>query len=216
MAKNKQLAQVFHFDLYGKREDKYDFLNENSIASVKWNELQPAEPNYYFVNKDFAAQSEYDKGFKINELFPVNSVGIVTARDGFTIHSTKEDVKNTIEEFLGLKDEVARIRFKLGKDVRDWQVNFAKKDLQENYPNKGKFVQLSYRPFDTRWSFYTGNSKGFYCYPRNEVMQHFLKGENVGLIYKLGNAEEKSASIMVTSNIIDFRSWSRPGMQGGD
>ncbi|MEJ1731377.1 type ISP restriction/modification enzyme, partial [Escherichia coli] len=84
----------------------------------------------------------------------------------------------TIDEFLSLDDEDARGKFKLGKDVRDWQVNFAKKDLSENYPNKGKFVEVSYRPFDTRWSFYTGNSKGFYCYPRTEVMQHFLKGEN--------------------------------------
>ena len=31
MSKDK-LAQVFHFDLYGKREDKYDFLNENDLA----------------------------------------------------------------------------------------------------------------------------------------------------------------------------------------
>ena len=47
-------------------------------------------------------------------------------------------------------------------------------------------------------------------------MQHFLNENNVGLVYKKGNAEECSASIMVTNHIIDFRSWSRPGMQGGD
>src|SRR5690606_22631817 len=64
-------------------------------------------------------------------------------------------------------------------------------------------------------TFYTGNSKGFHCYPRTEVMQHFTKN-NIGLVYKLGNAEENSVSAMVSKNIIDFRSWSRPGMQGGD
>ena len=47
-------------------------------------------------------------------------------------------------------------------------------------------------------------------------MQHFLKGENVGLVYKLGHPEINSAPIFTTKNIIDFRSWSRPGMQGGD
>ncbi|HRO08535.1 MAG TPA: hypothetical protein PK047_06675 [Saprospiraceae bacterium] len=90
---NNKLAQVFHFDLYGKRDDKYDFLNENNLASIEWNELQPNEPNYFLVNKDFDAQNDYDKGFRVNELFTINSAGIVTARDEFTIHFSKEVVK---------------------------------------------------------------------------------------------------------------------------
>ncbi len=36
MSKEK-LARVFHFDLYGKREDKYDFLSNNSISTIAWN-----------------------------------------------------------------------------------------------------------------------------------------------------------------------------------
>ncbi len=32
MSKNK--AELFHFGLYGKREDKYNFLNGNSTKSV--------------------------------------------------------------------------------------------------------------------------------------------------------------------------------------
>ena len=47
-------------------------------------------------------------------------------------------------------------------------------------------------------------------------MQHFTVGENVGIVFKLGNSEENSVSAMVSKSIIDFRSWSRPGMQGGD
>ena len=179
--KVNELGKVFHFDLFGKRELKYDFLNENSMKTVSFVELPNISPNYFFVNKDFDEQKNYDKGFSISKLFPLNNVGIVTARDNFTIHSTYEDVKFTIDTFLSLDDENARSRFNLGKDVRDWQVNFAKKDLENNYPNKGVFTKLSYRPFDDRWTFYTGKSKGFHCYPRTEVMQHFAKGKNVGL-----------------------------------
>lgn len=213
--KANELGKVFHFDLYGKREMKYDFLNENSLKTVPYKELPNIAPNYFFVSKDFNVQEAYNKGIKITELFTLNNVGIVTARDGFTIHKTKLELQKTIEEFLSLDDETARNRFDLGEDVRDWQVNFAKTDLQNNYPNKGAVVNISYRPFDIRWTFYTGNSKGFHCYPRTEVMKHFIKG-NLGLVYKLGNAEENSASTMVSKSIIDFRSWSRPGMQGGD
>ncbi|CAH2573614.1 Adenine specific DNA methyltransferase [Planktothrix rubescens] len=213
--KANELGKLFHFDLYGKREMKYDFLSDNTLKTVPYKELPNIAPNYFFVSKDFDVQETYNNGIKITELFTLNNVGIVTARDGFTIHKTKFELQKTIEEFLSLDDETARIRFDLGKDVRDWQVNFAKKDLQNNYPNKGAIVNISYRPFDIRWTFYTGKSKGFHCYPRTEVMQHFAKG-NVGIVYKLGNAEENSASAMVSKNIIDFRSWSRPGMQGGD
>lgn len=180
--KANELGRVFHYDLFGKREFKYDFLTNNSLKTISFQELPNVAPNYFFVNKDFEEQKVYDKGFAVNELFSLNSVGIVTARDAFTTKNTKEEVKETIEEFLNLDDESARIRFSLGKDVRDWQVSFARKDLQNYYPEKGKFVKIAYRPFDEKWTYYTGISKGFHCYPRNEVMKNFLKGENVGII----------------------------------
>ena len=213
--KSNDLAKVHHFDLFGKRDVKYDFLNNNSIRNIPYKELTNVAPDYFFVSKNFTIQGLYNKGIKITELFTLSNVGIVTARDEFTIHKSKTELQKTIEDFLNLDDEAARSKFNLGKDVRDWQVNFARKDLKNNYPNKGIITNISYRPFDIRCTFYTGNSKGFHCYPRNEVMQHF-SNSNLGLVYKLGNSEEKSASAMITQNIIDFRSWSRPGMQGGD
>ena len=51
MNKNKP-AQVFHFDLYGKREEKYDFLNQQSIESIQWTELDVKEPGFTFVVQD--------------------------------------------------------------------------------------------------------------------------------------------------------------------
>jgi predicted helicase len=179
--KANELGKVFHFDLFGKREDKYEILKNNSMKNIEYKELNITGTNYFFVNKDFDEQIKYDQGFKINEIFTLNNVGIVTARDEFTIHDTKKDVEETINEFLSLDNETARIRFNLGKDVRDWQVAYAKEDLKKHFPNKGQFTKINYRLFDERWTFYTGKSKGFHCYPRTEVMQNFLKGENIGL-----------------------------------
>src|SRR5690554_5134499 len=182
--KANELGKVFHYDLYGKREAKYDFLTNNSLKTTDYIELPAIAPNYFFVQKDFEVQEKYDEGFSVSELFLLNNVGIVTARDKFTIHQTKEEVKSTIDEFLSLEDEEARKTFNLGKDVRDWKVSYAKADLENHYPDKGSFTKLSYRPFDDRWTFYTGNSKGFHCYPRTEVMQHFTIGKNIGLVVK--------------------------------
>ena len=214
--KESELGQVFHFDLFGKREVKYDFLIENSLKEIDFKLLPNIAPNYFFVNKDFGVQEEYDEGFKVNKIFPLNNVGIVTARDHFTIHETKEELKKTINEFLSLDDEEARQKFNLGKDVRDWQVGFAKKDLMQNYPDKGKFVKVSYRPFDEKWTFYTGNSKGFYCYPRKDVMQHFIYDENVGLaIGRQGQAANNDFwdVVSVVNKITDFNFYRRGGEQ---
>jgi predicted helicase len=133
------------------------------------------------VKKDFDESGLYEKGFKVDELFPVNNVGIVTARDSFTFKNSQEEIRNSIETFLKLGDDEARVSFDLGDDSRDWQVNFAKKDLQTHFPNVGSFIKMDYRPFDSKWTFYTGKTKGFHSYPRYDVMKHLLK-PNVGLI----------------------------------
>lgn len=67
----KKLAQVYHLDLYGKRNDKYEWLEKNNLE--KFQKLQPVEPYYFFVPKDFGASEEYEKGFKVDELMKVNN-----------------------------------------------------------------------------------------------------------------------------------------------
>ncbi len=178
-------ARVFHHDLFGERESKYQFLWNNNLEQVGFQELKPQAPHYFFVQKDYELQGEYDKGFSVSDLLPTNSVGIVTARDRFTIHHTPQELKTAIAEFRALDDETARTKFSLGRDVRDWKVRLARKDLEENVfgNNDDVAVPIGYRPFDMRYTYYTGNSKGFHCMPRKGVMRHFLAGENVGLIF---------------------------------
>jgi predicted helicase len=180
--KTTDLAKVYHYDLFGKRQTKYDFLLNHRLKTVPFKTLKPQAPMYYMVQKNLEEQKEYDKGFSLNDLFLLKSVGVVTARDEFAIQFSKENMKKTIETFLNLDNETARKQFNLGEDARDWKIAFAKKDLQEHYPNKGHLTKIAYRPFDYRWTFYTGRSRGFQCMPREEVMQHFIKGENIALI----------------------------------
>ena len=173
-------AQVFHYDLYGNRKGKYQFLWDHDLTEIDFKELKPQPPQYFFVPKDYRLQAEYNKGISLVELFPVNSVGIVTARDDFTIYHTPKELKAAITAFRNMDDETARDRFALGRDVRDWKVALARRDLEENVFAEGndEAVAINYRPFDMRYTYYTGNSKGFHCMPRGEVMRHFLEGEN--------------------------------------
>ncbi|WP_339886031.1 type ISP restriction/modification enzyme [Polaribacter vadi] len=177
-----ELGTVFHYDLFGKRELKYDFLWKNSLKTVDFKELPNKAPSYFMVQKDFELEEEYNKGIVLNELFPINSVGIATSRDSFTIHETREQVINTIEKFLSLDNETARNVFKLGKDVRDWKVELAKKDLVDSNSDYDNITTVTYRPFEDKKTYFTGKSKGFHCMPRGKVMSHFFEKENVGLV----------------------------------
>ena len=201
--KNEELGQVFHYDLYGKRDFKYNFLQENSLKSITYREVENFAPNYFFVNKNFEELKKYNGGFAVNKLFLVNSIGIVTARDAFTICETKDKVRKTLNEFLAINDEAARAKFNLGKDVRDWQVNFARTDLEKHYPDENRIVKIAYRPFDDKFTFYTGKSKGFHCYPRNEVMRNFVNKDNLAIDLCRQLVSDSYSHIFITNKIVD-------------
>ncbi len=201
MSKNK-LAQVFHFDLYGKREDKYDFLANNSISTIAWNELEPQAPNHFFVHKNFEEQKEYDKGFSVNEIFTVNNVGIVTSRDGFIIDENKANLQTRINDFFELSKEEILKKFEL-KENTTWKINDIK--LKAKSFDSKAIKKISYRPFDNRYVYY---NQFFIERSRTEVMQHFLKGENLGLAGIRTNKEKDEvgySNVFITKNISEAR-----------
>ena len=211
---NGVLAEVRHAELFGKREDKYAFLAKRSLSDIEFQKIENRSPYYFFVPKDFSKADEYNAGFSLTDLFSVNSVGIVTARDNLTIQFTASEMKETVLNFSMLNPEEARTRYKLKKDVRDWSVSGAQTDCK-NF-DENLIVPVSYRPFDIRYTYYTGNSKGFHCYPRNEIMRNFIGRENLGLVLKRGFPNPEHAVGFVSDKITDFRYWSCAGMQGGD
>ena len=75
-------AEVYHYNLYGTRESKYQFLLDNTLQSVSWQQLAPQAPQYFFIPKDFALQEEYERNFSVDELIPIKTVGVATYDDG--------------------------------------------------------------------------------------------------------------------------------------
>lgn len=174
-------AQVNHAELWGAREYKYDWLGSHDIVDTPWQALHPALPQLLFIPRNESLAEEYGQGWKIPDIFPVNSVGIVTARDDLTIHFTANGVRNTIQRFASLPVEEAREAFKLGKDAQDWTVADAQKDLKDSKLDEARIVPITYRPFDNRHTYFTGKSKGFHCRARGEVMRHLVGSDNLGL-----------------------------------
>src|SRR5690606_13777827 len=54
----------------------------------------------------------------------------------------------------------------------------AQLDLKSTSLSKDRIQKITYRPFDTRFTYYTGKTRGFHCMPRHEVMQH-MSQENL-------------------------------------
>jgi len=172
--------KISHSDLWGLREAKCGWLRDNNIKSTKWKKLTPTSEFYFFVPREEKLLAGYQKHPKVTDIFPINSVGIVTARDKLTIRSSKSDVWNIILQFSKMDSELARQAYDLGKDVRDWKVKLAQQDLVDSGLDKNKIVPILYRPFDIRYTYYTGKSRGFHCMPRPDVMRHMMQ-ENFAL-----------------------------------
>ena len=195
---------IVHHEIYGLRETKYDWLNKHNIKNVKWKKLEPNSEFYLFIPQDQTLQKSYQAFTKITDIFPVNSVGVVTARDALTIGWNEDEIWKRIQNFARLEKELARQTYQLGKDARDWKVEFAQKDLIESGLSKNHLTRILYRPFDIRYTYYTGKSRGFHCMPRGDVMRHMLE-ENLGLVSVRQVAEGIFNHINVTSNIIESR-----------
>ena len=207
--KQDELGKVYHYDLYGLREEKYDFLKKNSMENIDFTSILNREPSYFMVQKDYEAEERYLKGFSLTELFPINSVGVVTSRDSFVIDDDKDALEERIKNFF--EWDKAEILSKLPvKENKTWKINEVKKKAKAY--DETLIKTTTYRPFDIKYIYFDEN---FIERTRKEVIRNFYN-ENLGLVFKLGNSELNSASVHCTNSLIDFRSWSRPGMQGGD
>jgi predicted helicase len=62
-----------------------------------------------------------------------------------------------------------------------------------------------YRPFDLRYTYYTGRTRGFMCMPRPDIMRHMLAGENLALcVGRQGQAVGKNEwNLAFCTNTID-------------
>ena len=174
-------AAIHHAECYGTRESKYDWLDNHDLNNTDWQQINPASPFYMFVPHDAAFEAKYREFMAVPEIFPLNSVGIVTARDRLTIRWSADEAWDTVRAFSGMEPELARKGYALSSDTRDWKVTLAQKDLRDSGPTRENVVRILYRPFDIRHTYYTGHSRGFICMPRSEVMRHMLAGENLAL-----------------------------------
>lgn len=179
------LAKVFHASITGSRQEKFDYLDRGEVA---WSEV-PLHSRMYFTPKDFTGNEEYSAGVALTDLMPVRSNAAASAKDHINYAFTPDELRERIEYIRDHNEDDIRIRFGV-KDSRDWKVRTAKSDIAFNY-KPDSVTEFLYRPFDIRYTFYSGNSRGIYSSPQRAVLQH-LTGSNVALMFNR-KVEQKRA-----------------------
>jgi len=199
--KSKVEKKVLHADLYGLREEKYDWLGKTEFDTNNYKPIKPASPYHFLIKRNTQDIQQYLKWPKVNEIFPVNSVGIVTSRDSFSIAISKNELRQRYSQFINsnIDDEIIAKTYSL-KDKTNWKITTARKELK-NITFDEILKPISYRPFDNRFILYNSN---FIERMRSDTMQHMLK-ENIGLITARSNKSSSMNHFFIADNIMETK-----------
>lgn len=118
------MGEVYHAQLYGLRDYKYDMLRRARMEHISFKKVSYSDPQYCFIPRKNEGEDEYKNFFSLKELFPLNSMGIVTAKDKVLIGFTKEELATQVSDYYHI-------------DV----------DIELMKP-------INYRPFDNRFVYY--------------------------------------------------------------
>ena len=212
MIKNddQQGCNVYYHDLFGERIPKNNWLEQHKVSPFKFEKIVPKEPYYFLIKRDTESIQNYLTWEKITEIFPENSVGIVTARDSFAVGFSEEVLRNRLNQFTNvtINDEIIENAYKL-KSKKNWNLSEIRKKLSNKKSIQDCIKHIAYRPFDYRYIAYDHNliERGRY-----DVMHNMLE-ENIGLLTTRFQFKKKMVwtCAYISENIIDINLLQSPG-----
>ncbi|MEK9150182.1 MAG: type ISP restriction/modification enzyme [Candidatus Desantisbacteria bacterium] len=197
----KGLGTVHHAELYGKREDKFKALNEIDMQNITWQKLNYSEPYHFFVPKDFVLEEEYEKGFKVDNLFSVSNSGVKTDRDSLFIDKDKSTLEKRIQKLLSRDyNEKFKQEFRV---VDSGSYKIIEKVKGRSFDEN--FIQpIQYRPFDYQWIYYDAeivSRSGFIAF------KHIFQKDNLLFLTSRSiPANQNFDRVLVSNQIADIHS----------
>jgi len=174
--KLNEIGEIFHYDLFGKREFKYDFLIHNSIKTIEFNNFTPFKNSYLFKKTDNNLFEKYNKGINPVDLFQINVMGFQTHRDEFCTDYNKESLIKRLSSF----SQNAKTDEEISKEYGIQQssdFNFSKAQIELSKNNfKKEIIQCNYRPFESKYILF---DKIVVDRPRKELLIHVKNKENI-------------------------------------
>jgi predicted helicase len=173
--KKNKLGTVFQYDLFGKRDVKYDFLWDNSLKTIDFKKLPIKAPNYFMVQKNFELEGEYNKGFYLGSLFKIYSAGVVTSRDKLVVGTSKNRLSDRMKKFFNSDIDFIKNNMKV-KENQSFKINDV---ISNSNFDEDNIIEFSYRPFDKRVVYYDDKLIERF---RGNVMEHMINRDNIALM----------------------------------
>jgi predicted helicase len=171
-------CEVRHLDLYGNRNEKYQFLIEKNVALTKWIKLKPKAPYFFFTSDKFDDSDKYKQGFKVNEFFEIFNSGIKTDRDNLFIDFDKSKLSNRIKKLISQDFDADFVKEFKVNDSGSYKLT---KVIKGKHHSENHLKPIQYRPFDNRWIYYDPR---IISRPATKAMKHLVFEENLSLSLK--------------------------------
>jgi predicted helicase len=200
LEKPLEKKKVYYADLWGLRKEvKYPYLFGNDVDSTRWQELEPRDPYYFFVPKDFALQEEYEKFWKVTDIFKVWSSGVVTSLDSVIVGFSRDEIERNINFVTSdLPNEMLVERFKTNRIAKMRGHCLSLKNVSLD-----KFLsKYIYRPFDFRHILYY---PPVIERPREKIVKNLLRGDNISLILSKITKARVYENVYVVDGIPDYK-----------
>ncbi|MEG4517119.1 MULTISPECIES: type ISP restriction/modification enzyme [unclassified Microcoleus] len=199
-------ANVHHADLWGNRATKYEILSQICINEVDWKAIAPQLPFYLFCPQNTDLLGEYNMGWKITEIMPVNSTGVKTHRDHFVFDCERTELYDRIKEFRDLTISNQEVAEKYSiSDTGSWKLSEKRRSLAADSQWQNYFTECLYRPFDTLFYY---SHEDLVERSRHDVMRHIISKENLGMVFMRQVAlQEEYSHFTVANHAVDNRAF---------
>lgn len=193
----KSSVSIHHADLWGSREGKYETLFAGDSGVTKWTTLEPSPPHFFFVPKEFGRQGEYEKGWRVGDVFKVWQNGLKTDRDELFFDFDKAALSQRMEMFFSSEPEPGfEERYRV-EASSSYDIRARREQTQLDLDNIRRCL---YRPFDFRWLYY---DPLLTSRPAEKVMRHMLPGKNLAMICLRQSRRGEAGTFLAARDLIN-------------
>ena len=199
-------GSVLHAECYGSRAGKYSFLQSHDRTSTKFAAIEPSPPFYLFIPHDADLALEWKQYVGLAELFPKNSAGIITARDGLVIAEHKLELADRLERFSHSKGAEDSIYEEFGfSESKRFDLREAQSELRKLKSFSEPIRRILHRPFDERFVFYNRSVVWSLSRPMAQQMED---GKNLALVATRQVTRPQFEHAYVSRHIIEIKACS--------
>ena len=128
------MSKVFYADLWGLREEKHRYLWENDVSTTDWQTLELSSPYFFFVPKNFNLLEEYEKEWKVTEIFREYGTGCESRKDKLWIAFDRDELLERLHYFSSPDVSEEDISQRLGvQSTKYWKILEAKRIVRSTH-----------------------------------------------------------------------------------